>query len=92
MLCSPDEDEAPATEQLLRPYFGMHRMEWAGDESVEFHLPHGEMLALLKRSGFEVEELIEVQPPEGSKTRYPFVTLEWARKWPSEEVWKCRKR
>ena len=92
MICAPDDDESAATEQLLRPYFGMHRMEWASDSSVEFHLPHGEMIALLKRSGFEVEELIEVQPPEGSKTRYPFVSLEWARKWPSEEVWKCRKR
>jgi len=23
--------------------------------------------------------------------RYPFVTLEWARQWPCEEVWKARK-
>jgi SAM-dependent methyltransferase len=25
-------------------------------------------------------------------TRYPIVTLEWARQWPCEEVWKVRKR
>ncbi|HYM51102.1 MAG TPA: class I SAM-dependent methyltransferase [Candidatus Limnocylindrales bacterium] len=94
MLCMPDADDALATERLLRPYFGMHRMEWpelAEDESVEFHLPHGAMLALLRRSGFDVEELIEVQPPEGSRTSFPLATLDWARKWPTEEVWKARK-
>jgi SAM-dependent methyltransferase len=88
MMCAPDEEDAPAVEHLLRPYFGMHRMEWSDDDSVEFHLPHGELIALLRQSGFEVEELIEVQPPEGSPMNYPLASLEWARKWPCEEVWK----
>lgn len=91
MLCAPDEDDVPAGDRLLRPYFGMHRLEWSGDESVEFHLPHGEMIALLRRSGFEVEELTEIRPPDGSTTHYPFVTLEWAQRWPCEEVWKARR-
>ena len=91
MLCVPDEEELPATDRLLRPYFGMHRFEWPDDESVEFHLPHGEMIGLLRRSGFEVEELIEIRPPDGATTRYPYVTLEWAQRWPCEEVWKARK-
>ena len=91
MLCSPDEEDAPAVEQLLRPYFGMHRMEWSSDESVEFHLPHGQMLRLLRGAGFDVEDLVELQPPLGSSSRYPYVTLDWARKWPAEEVWKARK-
>ena len=91
MLCVPDEEELPATGRLLRPYFGMHRFEWPDDESVEFHLPHGEMIGLLRRSGFEVEELIEIRPPDGATTRYPYVTLEWAQRWPCEEVWKARK-
>jgi hypothetical protein len=70
----------------------MHRTDWEDDASVEFHLPHGEMLALLRASGFGDEELIEVQVPEGSTTRYPFVDYEWARRWPCEEVWKARRR
>jgi hypothetical protein len=49
------------------------------------------MIALLRRSGFEVEELIEIRPPDGSTTRYPFITLEWAQRWPCEEAWKARK-
>jgi hypothetical protein len=46
----------------------------------------------LRENDFEVTELIEIQPPDGATTRYPFVTLEWARRWPSEEAWKARKR
>lgn len=38
------------------------------------------------------EELVEIRPPDGSTTRYPFMTLEWARRWPCEEIWKARKR
>ena len=91
MLCSPDAVDAAAVPQLLRPYFGMHRMEWSDEDSVEFHLPHGEMLRRLVRSGFRVDDLIEIQPPSDAATRFPFVTLEWARQWPSEEVWKATK-
>ena len=91
MLAVPDEENVPATERLLRPLFGLHRMEWPEDPSVEFHLPHGEWVRLLRASGFEVTDLIEIQPPEGSTTRYPYVTLDWARRWPSEEVWKARR-
>ena len=40
----------------------------------------------------EVEDLVEVRPPEGATTRYPLVTLEWSRRWPCEEVWKAQKR
>jgi ubiquinone/menaquinone biosynthesis C-methylase UbiE len=91
MLCAPDDESEPATERMIRPYFGMHRYEWP-DGAVEFHLPHGEMIALLRDSGFEVEELIEVRPPEGATTRFPEIDLEWARRWPIEEVWRARKR
>lgn len=92
MLTTPfGDDDAPVTDRLERPLFGMHRFAWS-DGSAEFHLPHGEMLRLLRNSGFEVEDLIEVQIPEGANTRYPYVSPEWARRWPCEEVWKARKR
>jgi SAM-dependent methyltransferase len=91
VLCVPDEEGSPAGDRLLRPYLGMHRFEWPDDDSVEFHLPHGEMIALLRNSGFEIEGLTEIQPPEGSRTRYEHATFEWSRRWPCEEVWKVRK-
>jgi SAM-dependent methyltransferase len=91
-LCLPDAVDVPANDRLLRPAFGMYRLEWPGDPGVEFHLSHGDWLRLLRQSGFEVEDLIEVRPPEGATTRYRYVTLDWARQWPAEEVWKARRR
>ncbi len=88
-LCMPDVGSA--TESLVRDQFGMNRLEWPDDNSVEFHLPHGELIALLRDAGFQIEALIELQAPEGATTTYDFVTPEWARRWPSEEIWKARK-
>ena len=91
MLTIPDEDDLPATDRLLRPYFGMHRFEWPDDNSVEFHLGHGDMIRLLRRCGLEVEDLLELRPGPGAVASHPLATIEWARQWPCEEVWKARK-
>jgi SAM-dependent methyltransferase len=93
MLCSPDEGKV--VEKLLRPQFGMHRMEFPGeDDGVEFHLGHGDMLRVLRDSGFEVEGLWEIQASESAEDHryYDFVSADWARRWPAEEIWKARKR
>jgi SAM-dependent methyltransferase len=93
MLAVPDyEADGPAGDRLRRDYFGMHRFEWPDDESVEFHLNHGDMIRLLRSSGFEIEDLVELRPPAGATTDFPFVTADWARRWPAEEAWKARKR
>lgn len=91
-LCVPDEDDVPAGDRLLRPEFGMCRVEYPNDPGVEFHLSHGEWIRLLRRSGFELEDLIEVYPSADATTQYKHVTLEWALKWPCEEIWKARRR
>jgi SAM-dependent methyltransferase len=90
-LCTPEENGVAATDQLLRPARGLHRLEWPNDPGVEFHLSHGDWIRLLRRSGFEIEDLLEVYPNDDATTRYDFVTLEWARKWACEEVWKVRR-
>jgi SAM-dependent methyltransferase len=92
VLTWPEEEDLPATRTLLRPYFGMHRFQWLGSEAVEFHLGHGDMIRLLNRCGLLICDLIEIQPPPGSTSRHPIATLEWARQWPSEEVWKAVKQ
>ena len=94
ILTSPDhEEDGPAGTTLLRPYFEMHRIVWPDDTSVEFHLPHGEWIRLLRENSFEVERLVELRPAAGATTRYSQIaTIEWARQWPSEEAWIARKR
>ena len=91
-LCEPDENGVAATDRLLRPAFGMYRLEWPNDPGVEFHLSHGDWIRILHGAGFEIEDLNDVYPPSDAQTRHDFVTLEWARQWPCEEVWKVRKR
>ena len=63
------------------------------DDGVEYHLSHGDWIRLLRENGFEILDLIEIQAPEGAEThsRYDFVTADWARKWPAEEIWRARK-
>ncbi len=91
MLCAPDDDESPATDQLLRPQFGMHRFTWSDDPTVEFHLSHGDWIRLLGENALIVEDLIELRPRPEARTSYGFVTPDWARRWPAEEVWRARK-
>jgi SAM-dependent methyltransferase len=92
ILTVPDEEDVPPTDRLLRPYFGMHRFDWPDTPGVEFHLGYGDWIRVLRRHGFEVEDLIEVRPAENATTRWPSITLEWARRWPCEEIWKARLR
>lgn len=92
MLCVPDEEGTPAQRWLRRDYFDIHRFEWPDDNSVEFHLGHGDMIRLLRSNGFEIEDLIEIQPPQDAATRFDFATIDWARSWPSEEAWRARKK
>ena len=89
ILCS--EDEVPAVERLVNPQFGMHRFEWP-EGGVEFHLGHGEWIRLLREHGFEIEALHELQAPPEAETHetYDYVTAEWGRKWPAEEIWRVR--
>ncbi|HEX7473927.1 MAG TPA: class I SAM-dependent methyltransferase [Candidatus Limnocylindrales bacterium] len=94
VLAMPDlESDGPATDRLLRPQRDLGRLEWPdGDRSVEFHPSHGDQLRLLRASGFDVEDLIEIYAPEGATTSYEWMSPEWARQWPVEDAWKARKR
>jgi SAM-dependent methyltransferase len=90
ILCAPDE--GPAEERLLRPQFGMRRFEWPHG-GVEYHLPHGSWIRLLRANGFEVLDLLELQAPQDAADHpvYDFVTADWGRRWPAEEIWVARK-
>jgi SAM-dependent methyltransferase len=87
-------DVGVVTEQLQRPQFGMGRIRWPGEEGIEYHLAHGDWIGLLREHGFEIEALHELRPHDEavSPSYYDFVTVEWARKWPAEEIWVAVKR
>jgi SAM-dependent methyltransferase len=92
VLCEPDlMTEGAAGERLLRDYFGMHRFEWPDDPAIDFHLGYGDWIRLLRANGFEVMDLVEIQPDEGAITNFTLVSPDWARRWPCEEVWVARK-
>lgn len=91
LIASSPKDGGPAEERLLRDYFSPSRIEFEEDGTVEFHLTHGEWIRLLRSNGFVLEDLIEVRPRPGTKPAFEFVTLDWAQRWPSEEIWVARK-
>jgi SAM-dependent methyltransferase len=92
ILCAPDE--GLVQEQLMRSQFELGRFEWPGeDEGVNYHIPHGEWIRILRANGFEIEALHERQAPESATDHeyYDFMPAAWARRWPAEEIWVARK-
>ena len=89
-LCTGEDEYTQ--DALRRPQLGLCRLEW--EHSVDFHLPHGELIDLLRANGFDLERLIELYAGPSSETHpyYSYVSAEWARQWPAEEIWAARKR
>jgi len=89
-ICWPVNAEQPS-DRLVMDYFGLHRIE--EDDGVVFQLPYGEWIRLFRSSGLELEDLVELRPPEGSSTTYDeYASFEWARDFPAEHIWRLRKR
>jgi SAM-dependent methyltransferase len=93
-LCAPTDVNAMVGEELLRDQFGMYRIQWEGALGIEYHLSHGDWIALMRKHGFEIEALHELRPGDDAEGPgyYDFITLEWARQWPAEEIWVARKQ
>ena len=67
-------------------------VEDENDPTVEFQLTYGEWIRLFRANGFAVEDLIELRPPADAVTAFEeYVTLDWARDFPAEHIWKVRK-
>lgn len=95
-VCAPLDGSGPISERLERPYFGLGRLDWTNvpvdPGGVEFNLTMSGWFALFHRVGFVVEDYLEPRAGEGpdDETAF-FVTRGWARRFPSEQVWKLRK-
>ena len=91
MVCATAE--GPASETLQRPQVGLHKLVWTEpDNEIEFHLPHGELIALLRANGFELENLFELYSRPGAVDHeYYGSNVAWSKQWPAEEIWRARK-
>lgn len=93
-VCTPP-DGAAIEPVLHRDYFGLHRFDWTDVEidpgGIEFNLPISGWLRLFRDTGFQVLDYRELRAPEASTDRFG-IPAAWARRWPSEHVWKVRKR
>ena len=93
MLCMPNTGKVQ--DRLQRPQLDMNRVDWSDTNETEFHLGNGDLIRLLRRSGFEILDMVEIFAPADA-VDHPFygeyMTVEWAQKWPSEEMWRARKR
>jgi len=65
------------------------------DPETEFQLAAGDLIRLLRKSGFELLDMVEIFA-KADAVNHPFygeyMSVEWAQKWPSEEMWRARKR
>jgi SAM-dependent methyltransferase len=94
-VCSPADGSLPLTERLEADYFGMHRFDWreAADDpgGIEFNLTTSDWVKLFRDTGFEILDFREPRPAAGGSEVNYYVTADWARRWPSEQVWKLRR-
>lgn len=95
MACTPESGEAD-DRTLHRSWFDMHMLDWRGAEidpgGVEFNLPTSAWFRLFNGVGFDVVGYDEPRPPEQVDGERFSIAADWARAWPSEQVWKLRKR
>jgi ubiquinone/menaquinone biosynthesis C-methylase UbiE len=82
------------TESLQRPQRELRKISWPDTGETEFHAPAGELIEILGAAGFALERLVELYAPDDATTHeyYKYMSAEWARKWPAEEIWVARKR
>jgi SAM-dependent methyltransferase len=91
--CWGDDDELPGRE-LRRPYFdsGRRVLEEETGPFVEWRTTYGEWIHVFRASGLLIDDLIELRPPVDARTTYTdYASLEWARDFPAEHIWKVRK-
>lgn len=96
LMCCYGLDGSSATNELVRDWFGMRRFDWTqltvDPGGIEFNLTTAEWMRLFKRVGFVVDDYIEIRAPDLPMGERFDVPGEWARRFPSEQVWKLTRR
>ena len=87
-----DDARDQQTRKLHIDYAQLGQM--ALDEgTIDWVLPPGAWIRVLRANGFDVEELVELCARDGASTTYvDFAPPKWARRWPGEELWEAHLR
>jgi len=93
-LCTPDSDDDAITNVLVRPLFDQYRTKWPEYPGIEYHISHGHWIRILRENGFVLDALHELRPGDDAQTHHYYFTIpvEWARRWPGEDLWEAHLR
>jgi SAM-dependent methyltransferase len=87
-----EEDGERIGERLVRPQRGLRSITWEDDGTTEFHMGHSEWIKVLRANGLEILDMVELYARDDARDHpYYAFDVEWARKWPWEEIWRARK-
>jgi len=77
-------------DRLVRDYFGLDVVEqpWG---VTGYQFPYGTWVRMFRDAGLEIDDLVELRPPAASPGPREWITTQWARRWPAENVWVVRK-
>ena len=65
----PEGEEQPGERLLVDYWEGIRQFAEAG-EPIGFNLPYGEWIALFRKHGFAIEDLIELRPAADATSSY----------------------
>ena len=87
-----DDAKEEQTRKLQIPYTDLGRMVLE-EGTIDWVLPPGGWIRVLRANGFEVEDLVELcAGPDAATTYADYAPPKWARRWPAEWIWRARRR
>ncbi len=90
IVCTDDRG-SPCDFTLHRTYRGLKGADWTEVEiepgGIEFNRTMSEWMALFRNIGFEVENYLELFAPAHVTEDQFSIPAEWAKRYPSEQVW-----
>ena len=96
IICAEPTGAEPVGYTLERTYFGLDSVDWTeaveDPGGIEFNRTFEAWMALFRRVGFEVLDYRELRAPTRASGVLFWTPAEWAKRFPSEQVWWLRKR
>lgn len=94
MVCTDDDGEA-VTNAMRRSYFALHRIDWTDAAidpgGIEFNLSLSKWFRLFREQGFRLDDYLEIQAPMTKSPDQFSTPWDWARAYPSEQLFKLTK-